>query len=138
MIDTKLNDLIRKTDQTDPVVHSALAALLEGGPFPMKSSLRDWHTANELAFYKTDATYPMTSPSTVTWCKNTTTQYLRDTPDALPPRSSSSGITGGREWPRLSKIMSMAVLSASNTRSTATLSAHHSSRSLRKCNDRSP
>jgi len=52
MIDTKLNDLIRKTKQTDPVVHSTLAALLEGGPFPMKSSLKDWHTANELVFYK--------------------------------------------------------------------------------------
>jgi len=52
MIDTELNDLIRKTDQTDPVVHSALAALLEGGLFPMKSSLKDWHTTNELVFYK--------------------------------------------------------------------------------------
>jgi len=52
MIDTELNNLIRKTDRTDPVVHSALAALLEGGPFPMKSSLKDWHTANELVFYK--------------------------------------------------------------------------------------
>jgi len=52
MIDTELNDLIRKTEQTDPVVHSALAALLEGGPFPMKSSLKDWHTANKLVFYK--------------------------------------------------------------------------------------
>ena len=52
MINTKLNDLIRKTNQTDPVVHSALTALLEGGPFPMKSNLKDWHTANELVFYK--------------------------------------------------------------------------------------
>jgi len=52
MIDTELNDLIRKTERTDPVVHSALAALLEGGPFPMKSSLKDWHTADELVFYK--------------------------------------------------------------------------------------
>ena len=49
MIDTELNDLIRKTEWTDPVVHSALAALLEGGPFSI-SSLKDWHTANELVF----------------------------------------------------------------------------------------
>jgi len=52
VINTELNNLIRKTDQTDPVVHSTLATLLEGGPFPTKSSLKDWHTADELVFYK--------------------------------------------------------------------------------------
>jgi len=136
MIDTKLNDLIRKTERTDPVVHSALAALLEGGPFPMKSSLKDWHTTNELVFYKNQCYVP--DDLFLRCNKNITTLYLRDTPDALPPRSLSSGITGGQVWPHSSEITSTAVLYASNTRSTATLSALHSSRLPQKNNDRSP
>ena len=80
----------------------------------------------------------MTSSSAETWYKNTTTLYPRDIPDTLPPRSLSNGITGGQGWPHLSKIMLMAVLSASNTRSTVTLSAHHSSQSLQKSSDCSP
>ena len=127
MIDTELNDLIRKTDRMDPVVHSALTTLLEGGPFPMKASLKDWRTTNELVFYKNQCYVPDDLTLCQMWYKNTMTQYLRDTPDALPPRSLSNGITGGQGWPHSSKITLMAVLSASNTRSTTILSAHHSS-----------
>jgi len=102
MIDTELNDLIRKTNWTDPVVHSTLAALLEGGPFPMKSSLKDWHTANKQVFYKNQCYIP--DDLTLRW---NMVQKYHDTVSAGHPGCLATQILVQRDywWPGMATFI---------------------------------
>src|SRR5271155_4473791 len=94
VIDEELGNLIKKTDQTDQVVQEALAALLNGGPFPMKSALSDWRIDNDLVFYK-DWCYV---PDNLELRRNIIKRYHNAIPVGHPGRLATQAIVQRDYW----------------------------------------
>src|SRR5271163_2137008 len=94
VIDEELGNLIKKTDQTDQVVQEALTALLNGGPFPLKSALSDWRIDNDLVFYK-DRCYV---PDNLELRRNIVKRYHNAIPVGHPGRLATQAIVQRDYW----------------------------------------